>query len=79
MTLRDYSASGSEIKIDVAEDVQSRGKYTVQFIGRWGKILKEVTTNPAVYTLNGDEFYVRAKVIESNGKAAWTQPVFLKD
>jgi hypothetical protein len=47
--------------------------------GRWGKILKEVTTNPAVYTLNGDEFYVRAKVIESNGKAAWTQPVFLKD
>jgi hypothetical protein len=31
------------------------------------------------YTLNGDEFYVRAKVIESNGKAAWAQPVFLKE
>jgi hypothetical protein len=79
VTLRDYSASGSEIKIHITEDTQSQSKYTVQFIGRWGKILKEVTTNPAAYTLKGDEFYVRAKVIESNGKAAWTQPVFLKD
>jgi len=79
VTLRDYSTSGSEIKIDIAEDTQSQSKYTVQFIGRWGKILKEVTTNPAVYAFKGDEYYVRAKVIESNGKAAWTQPVFLKD
>ena len=46
--------------------------------GQWGKVLKEVTTNPAVYTFKGDEVYIRAKVIESNGKAAWTQPVFLK-
>lgn len=77
VTLSDYSASGSEIKIDIAEESRSQSKYTVQFIGRWGKILKEVTTNPAVYAFKGDEFYVRAKVIESNGKVAWTQPVFL--
>src|SRR5262245_5269118 len=77
VTLRDYSAGRDEIKIDIDEDTQSRSKYAVQFIGRWGKVLKEVTTNPAVYTFNGDEFYVRAKVIESNGKVAWTQPVFL--
>jgi predicted metal-dependent phosphoesterase TrpH len=78
VTLRDYSVSGSEIKIDIAEETRSQSKYTVQFIGRWGKILKEVTTNPAIYAFKGDEFYVRAKVIESNGKVAWTQPVFLK-
>jgi hypothetical protein len=42
----------------------------VQFVSRWGKILKEVTTNPAVYAFKGDGFYVRAKVIESNGKVA---------
>jgi predicted metal-dependent phosphoesterase TrpH len=77
VTLQDYSASDKEIKIDIAEDARSRSKYIVQFIGRWGKVLKEVTTNPAVYTFKGDEFYVRAKIIESNGKAAWTQPVFL--
>jgi hypothetical protein len=75
VTLRAYSAGGNGIKIEIAEESQS--KYTVQFIGRSGKILKVVTANPAAYTFNGDEFYVRAKVIESNGKAAWTQPVFL--
>jgi hypothetical protein len=75
VTLRDYQADNKEIKITIATTDQS--KYSVQFIGRWGKVLKEVTTNPAVYAFNGDEFYVRAKVIESNGKVAWTQPVFL--
>ena len=78
MTLRDYSAGRNEIKIDIAEETQSQSKYAVRFIGRWGKILREVTTNPAVYSFNGDEFYVRAKIIESNGKVAWTQPVFLR-
>jgi len=78
VTLRDYSAGRNEIKIDIAEETQSQSKYAVRFIGRWGKILREVTTNPAVYSFNGDEFYVRAKIIESNGKVAWTQPVFLR-
>jgi hypothetical protein len=36
VTLRDYSASRSEIKIDIVEDIQSQSKYAVQFIGRWG-------------------------------------------
>jgi hypothetical protein len=35
--------------------------------------------SPAVYVFKGDEFYVRAKVIESNGEVAWTQPVFLNN
>lgn len=76
VTLRDYQADAKSIKIDIAAEAQS--KYTVQFIGQWGKVLKEVTTNPAVYTFDGAEVYVRAKVSESNGKAAWTQPVFIK-
>jgi hypothetical protein len=75
VTLRDYSAGKDEIKIEIVAETQS--KYIVQFIGRSGKVLKEVTTNPAIYSFKGDEFYVRAKVIESNGKTAWTQPVFL--
>ncbi len=78
VTLEDYNVDvgkNGQIKITIAITNQSR--YTAQFIGRWGKVLKEVTTNPAVYTFNGDEYYVRAKIIESNGKTAWTQPVFL--
>ncbi len=77
VTLRDYSADKKQITITIAEQ-PATSKYVVQFIGQWGKVLKEVTTNPASYTFKGDEAYVRAKVIESNGKFAWTQPVFLK-
>jgi hypothetical protein len=77
VTLQDYQADNKEIRITIAATNQS--KYTVQFIGRWGKVLQEITTNPATYAFKGDEFYVRAKVVESNGKAAWTQPVFVKN
>jgi hypothetical protein len=34
-----------------------------------------VTESTATYTFKGDEGYVRAKVLESNGDAAWIQPV----
>ncbi|MFN0109917.1 MAG: CehA/McbA family metallohydrolase [Blastocatellia bacterium] len=76
VTLRDYQADKKQITITVAE-LPATSKYVVQFIGQWGKVLKEVTTNPATYTFRGDEAYVRARVIESNGKMAWTQPVFV--
>lgn len=32
---------------------------------------------PVVYTLQGDEGYVRTTVLESNGDIAWTQPVMV--
>jgi hypothetical protein len=50
-------------------------KYRIQFIGRQGRVLSEATASPATYTFKGDEGYVRAKVIESNGAVAWIQPV----
>jgi hypothetical protein len=53
-------------------------KYRTQFIGAGGKVLSESITNPAVYRFRGNETYVRAKIFESNGKFAWTQPVFRK-
>ena len=53
-------------------------KYTTQFIGKNGKILKEDYNTKAVYTFTGDEGYVRAKVICSSGDSAITQPVFVK-
>lgn len=76
VTLKDYQADARNIRIEIAPEPQI--KYTVQFIGQWGKVLKEVPGTSAEYTFKGDELYVRAKVSESNGKAAWTQPVFLK-
>jgi hypothetical protein len=50
-------------------------KYRVQFIGRGGRVLSEQAESAASYTFKGDEGYVRAKIIESNGQLAWTQPV----
>lgn len=76
VTLADYRADSKGITLQIA--AENASKYTVQFIGQWGKLLHEANGNAAAYTFKGDEMYVRAKVSESNGKAAWTQPVFLK-
>ena len=38
-------------------------------------MLAESTDATASYTFKGDEGYVRARVLESNGYMAWTQPV----
>lgn len=74
--LADYQVEERRITIRVREERTS--KYRVRFIGKGGKLLQEVVTNPAVYTIRGDEMYVRAKVLESNGKVAWTQPTMVR-
>lgn len=51
--------------------------FTTQFIGEGGEVLAETTENPAVYDRRGGERYVRAKVTDAAGKAAWIQPVFV--
>ena len=49
----------------------------VSHLDAGGNVLAESIANPAVYHFRGDEKYVRARVIESNAKMAWTQPVFI--
>jgi hypothetical protein len=71
--LSEYQVSDTTISVSIKEDGWS--KYRVQFIGRGGRILSEVITNPAVYRRRGNEGYVRARVLDSNGRLAWTQPV----
>ena len=74
--LTDYKADNKQVVITVKE--QTSSKYRIQFIGRNGRILSESITSPATYIIKGDEGYVRARVFESNGKMAWTQPVMLR-
>ena len=50
-------------------------KYRIQFVGAGGTVLKEVLDSPATYEFTGKEQYVRARVLESNGRQAWCQPV----
>lgn len=75
--LLETTFNGANFTVNIREEKGSR--YTVRFIGRQGRLLDTVTTNPAVYRVRGGEGYLRAKVIESNGKMAWTQPIFLKN
>ncbi|MBC8180917.1 PHP domain-containing protein [candidate division KSB1 bacterium] len=72
--LLDYEANKKNIKITYKEE--GHAKYTVLFIGKGGKVLTEEYSNPAIYNFQGNEKYVRAKIFDSNGNMAWTQPVF---
>ena len=69
------SIDASATALSLAVKPEPASKYRIQFIGRQGRVLSEATTPSASYTFKGDEGYVRAKVLESNGKAAWIQPV----
>ncbi len=71
--LSDYQVNAASMTLVVKPN--SWSKFRIQFIGALGKVLSEATTNWATYRFRGDEGYVRARVIESNGLMAWTQPV----
>jgi hypothetical protein len=71
--LAEYQVTPAGIALKVRAPAWSR--YRVQFIGRDGRLLDEQTDSTATYTFRGDEGYVRAKILESNGLVAWTQPV----
>jgi CubicO group peptidase (beta-lactamase class C family) len=72
--LTDYVVTPKSISLTIRE--LSMRKYRVQFIGKGGKLLKEVPATSASYDITGSEGYVRVKVIESGGRYLWTQPVF---
>jgi hypothetical protein len=79
-----YASNGvelSELTIDKRSIVvrvkeKNYARYRIQFIGSGGRVLQETAGLTATYTIRGNEPYVRAKVIDSNGLAAWSQPVF---
>lgn len=73
--LNDYVVTDSTMTLTVRETVWS--KYRIQFIGRNGALLQESLESPATYRILGNEGYVRARVLESNGERAWTQPVMV--
>lgn len=88
--LAEYAVTDKGVTLKVATLAQSR--YRILFIGRGGRVLKEVAVAPGLppqatslgaarqaesvtYEWRGDEGYVRAKIVDSNGLVAWTQPV----
>ena len=74
--LDDVRAEGRTMTVSVKAD--EFAKYRVQFIGQQGRVLREVAAAHATYEFTGDEGYVRARVLESNGRMAWVQPVLVQ-
>ena len=73
--LRDVRREGNTLVVEIAPSTGGR-RYRVVFIGDGGRVLATSHDNPARYMMTGSERYVRARVEDSNGLRAWTQPVF---
>ena len=76
VVLDEVTATEKGLAVKVRPDGDS--KYRVQFIGRGGQVLSDVSEPSASYMFKGTEAYVRAKVLESNGRVAWVQPVVVR-
>ena len=74
--LVDYEVNGKSMKVTIKE--KNLAHYRVLFIGAGGRVLAESRENPASYTFRGNEQYIRAKVIDSNGRVAFLQPAFIR-
>ena len=78
-----YSSTGiilNDYVIDYAAKtitVNSQNGNTITFIGNNGTTLKTVSGAVATYQVTGAEKYVRAKITNTAGKAAWTQPIYV--
>jgi len=74
VTLKDVRVTEQSYTVEFDEQGQTR--HTVYFIGDGGRVLAAAYKSPAVYRITGKEGYVRVKIADSNGRVAWTQPVF---
>jgi len=75
VTLADYQVTAQAMTVKVA--ATTFAKYRIHFIGSGGRLLREVADASAEYSFTGNEGYVRAKVLESNGLVAWCQPALV--
>lgn len=74
--IAEYQVSAKTMSVKVRE--KNFAHYRVQFIGANGRVLQESVGSNATYAFRGNEPYVRAKVLDSNGKSAWMQPTFVR-
>jgi uncharacterized protein (TIGR03437 family) len=73
VTLQDYQVNSTGIAVSVSDNSSAT---TIDFIGRNGQLLQRSTGDSATYAFTGHEQYVRAKLSNSDGQSAWTQPVY---
>lgn len=72
--LATYGAGGGEIRVEVAPSGDTR--YRLTLVDATGDV--ETVEGPrARFALSGRRTFARVVIRDSNGKSAWTQPVFL--
>lgn len=82
IVLADYAASPQAISIKIrnlpewSPALQPSTRYVTKFIGKNGRVLATVAGMTPTYRIRGDEGYVRAAIVDSDGRRGWTQPVF---
>jgi hypothetical protein len=85
ITLVNYEADRTSVKITLDASTTDLGwsighnndrLYTTLFIGAGGKTLKTDTSAQPSYVFKPSDRYVRARIEDSDGNVAWTQPVF---
>jgi hypothetical protein len=72
VTLRDLQVSDTLYRLEITPAGDRR--YLTEFIGRAGRVLARSTTPRPSYRIVGGEGYVRARIMDSSGRMAWTQP-----
>ena len=73
--LSELRETADEISLKIRRKADSI--FLTRFIGAGGTVHDEQVGREVSYRPSGDEGYIRAHVMSSNGLQAWTQPVFL--
>jgi hypothetical protein len=78
--LKDIQSTAESLTVEIQPNAVATGspkRFRVVFVGKDGGVLAVSNQNPASYKFKGTEGYVRARIEDSGGRRAWTQPVFL--
>jgi hypothetical protein len=78
VTFTELSMSRTAIRVEMARPKGDDRTFLTEFVGRGGRVLATARGLTAEYRVKGGEGYVRARVIDSNGRRAWTQAVMLQ-
>jgi len=87
VVLSSYAATSVAIRIGLSDESRDLGwtlpganpqLYRTEFIGKGGDVLRRDESLHPVYEFKGNELYVRARITNSDGQVAWTQPFFTK-
>lgn len=73
ITLRDVRITSAEYALEIT--LANDRRYKTEFIGQGGRVLATSYSLRPSYRITGTERYVRARISDSSGRMAWTQPI----